>query len=108
MCMRMCIGAISDNKDCSTEEDETPTDSASCNIIGTKKFKYSEAILKAHLDSVLSWWHGEREPRGVDIENVGRCNSCEYRDGCEWREQKALEDLSKAKYLTIPLSNGTL
>lgn len=66
-------GVSSDIKGCSTEEGQTPTDNVSCDIIGTKKFKYKEAVLEAHLDSVMSWWHGEREPRGVDIENVGRC-----------------------------------
>lgn len=37
-------------------------------------------------------------------------SSCEYRDGCEWREQKALEVLSnlEAKVATIQSPIGIL
>ncbi|KAH8111850.1 exonuclease V a 5' deoxyribonuclease-domain-containing protein [Phellopilus nigrolimitatus] len=64
------------------------------NIIGTKKFQYNAPFLDAYMGRILHWWHGQRAPVGVDIENTGRCNSCEYKNGCEWREQKAQEFLA--------------
>ncbi|KAK7058517.1 hypothetical protein VNI00_002151 [Paramarasmius palmivorus] len=60
-------------------------------IIGTKTFRYDAIFLDRHLRDVLDYWEGRREPRGVTIEESRRCSSCEYRNGCEWRDQKALE-----------------
>jgi len=60
-------------------------------LIGTKKFKFNGQILDEHMKSILRWWYGERPSAGVSLENTHRCRSCEYRDGCEWREVKARE-----------------
>ncbi|VDC02080.1 unnamed protein product [Peniophora sp. CBMAI 1063] len=60
-------------------------------IIGRRTFEMDEGELDAHLHRVLGWWMGEREPEGVPVELSRRCFSCEYRDGCEWREAKARE-----------------
>ncbi|KAF8588910.1 hypothetical protein K439DRAFT_515186 [Ramaria rubella] len=64
-------------------------------IIGRKKFKHDNSMLDAHLTNVLQWWHGEREPYGVSIENSSRCYTCEYMSGCEWREKKASKELER-------------
>ncbi|KAL5533627.1 hypothetical protein ACEPAG_87 [Sanghuangporus baumii] len=87
---------VGESESSSQSDDDSPK-RPSAFIIGTKKFQYDEGLLSAHLSSVLAWWHGKRPPKGVSIEDVGRCNSCEYKNGCEWREQKALEILEKAK-----------
>lgn len=42
-------------------------------VIGTKQFKHSDAMLDTHITDVLQWWHGEREPRGVAVEDTSRC-----------------------------------
>ncbi|OAX40886.1 hypothetical protein K503DRAFT_855055 [Rhizopogon vinicolor AM-OR11-026] len=60
-------------------------------ILGTKKFFMNDNRLDEHLEDVLRWWFGIRPPRGVELAQSGRCFTCEYRDGCEWREQKAQE-----------------
>jgi len=60
-------------------------------IIGTKEFDIDDAFLDEHIKSVLEYWHGQRPPHGVDITLTNRCMPCEYREGCEWREQKARE-----------------
>ncbi|GAA6063246.1 hypothetical protein JCM10212_000348 [Sporobolomyces blumeae] len=60
-------------------------------IIGTTVFQYSSEQLLAYLDKVLSYWHSERPAIGVSIEQVSRCRSCEFEDGCEWRKLKADE-----------------
>jgi exonuclease V len=64
-------------------------------IIGRKSFTFDEDSMNAHVQNVMQWWRGERTPQGVDIEHVHRCLSCEYRDGCEWREMKAKEAQDK-------------
>ncbi|KAF9270681.1 hypothetical protein L218DRAFT_50776 [Marasmius fiardii PR-910] len=77
-------------KESSATEGETDA-----SIIGTKEFIYSASLLDNHLRDVMSWWEGYREPRGVSLEQAWRCSKCEYRQGCEWREQKALEFCKK-------------
>ncbi|KAJ3908965.1 exonuclease V [Lentinula edodes] len=60
-------------------------------IIGTKEFEFDAKCLDEYLEDILKWWNGDRKPRGVSLEQSGRCFSCEYRFGCEWREKKARE-----------------
>ncbi|KAL4264143.1 EXO5 family protein [Pleurotus pulmonarius] len=60
-------------------------------IIGTKKFLMDDNFLDEYLRGVLEWWRGHREARGVAESEVKRCNTCEYCNGCEWREAKATE-----------------
>ncbi|KAI1793058.1 exonuclease V [Ganoderma leucocontextum] len=64
-------------------------------ILGTKEFDLDDALLDDYLEGVLAWWYGKRPPQGVDVELTRRCVTCEYRDGCEWRENKAQEALQK-------------
>ncbi|KAI0348226.1 hypothetical protein BDW22DRAFT_1350396 [Trametopsis cervina] len=66
-------------------------------ILGTKTFEYDDAVLQRHLDDVLQWWYGNRPSRGVEVALTRRCHTCEYADGCEWREKKAMEALHKSK-----------
>ncbi|KAH6917068.1 exonuclease V a 5' deoxyribonuclease-domain-containing protein [Coprinopsis sp. MPI-PUGE-AT-0042] len=59
--------------------------------IGTKQFLYDDAMLQGHLDSVLEFWKGLRQPVGVPPNLARRCEFCEYKEGCEWREERASE-----------------
>lgn len=54
-------------------------------IIGSHRFAYSPVLLSEHIDRILEFWTGRREPVGVSIENTTRCGWCEFEDGCEWR-----------------------
>lgn len=56
----------------SITEDEFPVEIED-DIIGSKVFLYDEAALDNHLEAVFDWWHGIRPPKGVDIEDSGRC-----------------------------------
>lgn len=42
-------------------------------IVGQKQFNHDDSMLDAHITRVLQWWHGDREPRGVDVEDSSRC-----------------------------------
>ncbi|KAF7981088.1 hypothetical protein HWV62_34783 [Athelia sp. TMB] len=35
-------------------------------IIGTKDFKMDDIFLDAYLTDILQWWHGKRQPKGVE------------------------------------------
>ncbi|KAM5535890.1 hypothetical protein V8D89_010508 [Ganoderma adspersum] len=71
-------------------------------IIGTKEFDLDDGLLDDYLESVLAWWYGKRPPQGVDVDLTRRCATCEYRDGCEWREKKAEEALQKYQDRSMP------
>ncbi|KAF8753888.1 Exonuclease deoxyribonuclease [Rhizoctonia solani] len=63
-------------------------------IIGTVEFAHDDVLLDNHLNSVLDFWHDRRPPKGVDLEDAGRCRYCEFSDGCEWLESKS-KDISQ-------------
>ena len=54
-------------------------------IIGSHRFAYSPALLSDHIERILEFWTGSREPVGVSVENTTRCGWCEFEEGCEWR-----------------------
>ncbi|KAI0657362.1 exonuclease V [Cubamyces menziesii] len=64
-------------------------------IIGTKEFELDDVLLDDYLTRILAWWHGARPPEGVSVELTRRCTTCEYREGCEWREKKAQEAMQR-------------
>jgi len=58
-------------------------------VIGTKVFKFDRNLFTAHIRRVMQYWLGSRSPVGVELEDVGRCRSCEYENDCEWLQRKA-------------------
>lgn len=66
-------------------------------IIGTNTFPVDDEALGLHLESDMEWWKGEREPRGVDIEEAFKCGYCEFASVCEWRGQMEDERLRHAR-----------
>ncbi|KZF25208.1 hypothetical protein L228DRAFT_265683 [Xylona heveae TC161] len=63
----------------------------SCNILGIKAFNYEEKVLRDYLADILKWWKGEREARGVVIEEAYKCRMCEFAEDCTWRKAKVAE-----------------
>lgn len=57
-------------------------------ILGIKTFLYEECVLSAYLEDGLRWWRGERDARGVCVEEAYKCGFCEFADDCEWRKTK--------------------
>lgn len=60
-------------------------------ILGVKTFLYEESVLSAYLEDGLRWWRGERDARGVRVEEAYKCGFCEFADDCEWRKTKVKE-----------------
>lgn len=60
----------------------------SSNVIGTVLVHFDESLLRAELQGYLEYWRGQREPKGVDIEEAWKCTSCVYEDICDWRKNR--------------------
>ncbi|RXK39737.1 hypothetical protein M231_02930 [Tremella mesenterica] len=71
--------------------------SAAGSVIGRSTFTHDPRLLEQHLQSVLDFWMGRREPVGVSLEETRRCGWCEFEEGCEWRLAKAEEAGARAK-----------
>ena len=42
-------------------------------LIGSTSFVMDDVALDSRLGKVLEWWHGSRQPQGVELEDTGRC-----------------------------------
>ena len=69
-------------RDAESDPDETDTKLDNCleeetgrgsELIGSASFVMDDAALDARLEKVLEWWHGIRQPEGVELEDTGRC-----------------------------------
>lgn len=56
--------------------------------IGTRVAPFDEAQLRTELQSQLAYWRGQREPKGVDIEEAWKCKSCLYEQTCNWTKNR--------------------
>ncbi|XP_026853570.2 exonuclease V isoform X1 [Electrophorus electricus] len=59
---------------------------ASCGLIGTRVASFDATKLRADLRDYLAYWRGQRESRGVDIEEAWKCRFCLHREICAWRK----------------------
>lgn len=66
-------------------------------VVGHKTFAMDYLTLKAYVDSEMQWWKGEREARGVAVEDAFKCRSCDFAESCEWRLKKVDEAKEKAR-----------
>lgn len=66
-------------------------------MIGAKSFLYDDIRLQAYVSDEMRWWKGEREARGVNVEEAFKCRFCEFAEGCTWRINKAEEAVQKSR-----------
>lgn len=52
-------------------------------------FEYDEDFLQQAVSQALEFWLGTRQHIGVDIKETWKCDVCEYKADCEWREEQA-------------------
>jgi exonuclease V len=64
--------------------------------LGSKSFIFDPQYLKDYLVDSLSWWQGGREARGVAIQEAWKCRSCEFRDSCEWIQDRNAANMKDA------------
>ncbi|THV53450.1 hypothetical protein BGAL_0050g00170 [Botrytis galanthina] len=68
-------------------------------IVGIKTIPMDNEELSSYLEEELRWWKGEREARGVQLDEAFKCRSCDFAEGCEWRLQKVVEATEKARMM---------
>jgi exonuclease V len=66
-------------------------------ILGNRTFAYDDDTLTSYVMDEMSWWKGQREARGVDIEEAFKCRICEFAETCEWRIQKMHDAFNKRR-----------
>ncbi|KAG8815809.1 hypothetical protein FRC17_000574 [Serendipita sp. 399] len=74
-------------------------------------FRYDPSFVTASLATSLGFWLGTQPMRGVGIEETWKCNACEYKENCEWRQGEAsrlgqIGGTSRAK-MSISMENFT-
>ncbi|TGO23917.1 hypothetical protein BPAE_0117g00120 [Botrytis paeoniae] len=68
-------------------------------IVGIKTIPMDNEELSSYLEEELRWWKGEREAKGVQLDEAFKCRSCDFAEGCEWRLQKVVEATEKARMM---------
>lgn len=66
-------------------------------VLGAKSFVHDDAALDAYLSDEMRWWRGEREAKGVEIEEAFKCQSCDFAEGCAWRVARIGEATSRSR-----------
>lgn len=69
-------------------EYRTQTDGS---VMGTKTLLHDNELLDSYLEDGMRWWKGEREARGVCVEEAYKCGYCEFAEECDWRKNKVEE-----------------
>ncbi|PHH62646.1 hypothetical protein CDD81_6792 [Ophiocordyceps australis] len=59
-------------------------------------FPVSRQALQEYLKEHMEWWRGEREARGVQVEEAFKCGTCEFAAECVWRQSMDEEQVKKA------------
>lgn len=76
---------------------ETDSEVAAGTLLGRRSFVYNNGRVEEYVKDEMRWWKGERETKGVEIEEAYKCRICEFADGCTWRATKVEEGLAKAR-----------
>ncbi|XP_058020256.1 exonuclease V isoform X2 [Ahaetulla prasina] len=58
-------------------------------LLGTEVITYDHDELMSMSHYFLAYWKGQRDPKGVDIEDTWKCIYCVFVDICDWRRQRA-------------------
>ncbi|XP_063153422.1 exonuclease V isoform X2 [Candoia aspera] len=65
-------------------------------LLGTEVITYDHDELMAMSHYFLTYWKGQRDPKGVDIEDTWKCCHCAFVDTCDWRLQTARSLVKKS------------
>ena len=76
-------------------------------LLGSRVFEHDEDRLSTYLKDELSWWLGEREARGVDVEDAFKCSICDFADDCSWRITKVGEAVQKYRRTAAQTNTAT-
>lgn len=66
-------------------------------LIGTENVTFDRDWTRETLKGGIKFWRGEKLPSGPDIEDLWKCDSCQFKRVCVWTKQKALEKSPASK-----------
>ncbi|KAK4161090.1 exonuclease V [Cladorrhinum sp. PSN259] len=84
-----------DSAESSIENEED--DPQAGRVICVNSFFVEPATLDLYLEETMGWWKGDREPRGVSLDEAFKCRTCEFAEECDWRARMEMEFVRKAK-----------
>jgi len=92
------VGSVGGSADQENADENDPDYYPSATVLGSRSFLFDPITLSAYLSDQMSWWRGNRAPRGVDLSDaVWKCRICEFREECEWRRDKEKEYLARKR-----------
>ncbi|KAL4762606.1 exonuclease V [Aspergillus foveolatus] len=65
-----------------------PTADLHPRVLGSRSFLFDPTSLEAYVSDQMTWWRGQRTPRGVEVMETWKCRICEFQDECEWRQER--------------------
>ncbi|KAL4977284.1 exonuclease V [Aspergillus desertorum] len=69
-------------------------------VLGSRSFLFDPTSLEAYVSDQMTWWRGQRTPRGVEVMEAWKCRICEFQDECEWRQEREWAYARKKGYNT--------
>ena len=71
--------------------------STTSELLGSKSILFDAALLRTYLEENLAWWRGERDAKGVELQEAWKCRTCDYRDDCSWIHERDAAAVAEAK-----------
>ncbi|CAI6335002.1 unnamed protein product [Periconia digitata] len=68
-------------------------------IIGNEFIVHEPETVDAYSVDEIKWWQGNREAKGVEIEEAFKCRMCDFAEICTWRQAKIEEATEKNRLL---------
>jgi exonuclease V len=78
-------------------------------ILGSKSLLFNPSFLTSQLYASLGFWKGERQPRGVEVNDAWKCRICEFRDECAWvkeRDEVMVREVRERRKLKAKMEGG--
>ncbi|KIW65869.1 hypothetical protein PV04_08086 [Phialophora macrospora] len=78
-------------------------------ILGSKSILFNPSFLTSQLYASLSFWKGDREPRGVEVNDAWKCRVCEFRNECAWvkeRDEVMVREVRERRKLKEKMEEG--
>ena len=66
-------------------------------FLGSKSILFDSSLLKGYLEDSLAWWKGERDAKGVELQEAWKCRSCDFRDDCTWIHERDAAAVAEAQ-----------
>ncbi|KAL4934247.1 exonuclease V [Aspergillus undulatus] len=79
-----------------------PTADLQPRVLGSRSFLFDPTSLDAYIEDQMSWWRGQRTPRGVEVMEAWKCRICEFKDECEWRQEREWDYARRKGYVQVP------